>query len=96
MDREGKKAKIQFDCVSGIEYNNSVCSGSFLKYYVVEKNKYLQKIYDHEMKLPENIRNKDIINEYKEYAINRHRVIMCFNDENAFDDMAFDQGKFNF
>ena len=54
-DMNGKEAKIQFDCVSGIEYNRNDFTQYFMKYYVVEKNKYFQKEYEQEMKLPENI-----------------------------------------
>lgn len=37
IDMNGKEAKIQFDCVSGIEYNRNDFTQYFMKYYVVEK-----------------------------------------------------------
>lgn len=85
----GKEAKIQFDCVSGIEYNRNDFTQYFMKYYVVEKNKYFQKEYEQEMKLSENIRDKAVIEKYLKYSVNRHRVKMYFKDGNAFDNMSF-------
>ena len=56
---------------------------------LVEKNKYFQKEYEQEMKLPENIRDKAVIEKYLKYSVNRHRVKMYFKDGNAFDNMSF-------
>ena len=89
IDMNGKEAKIQFDCVSGIEYNRSEFTQYFMKYYVVEKNKYFQKEYEQEMKLPENIRDKAVIEKYLKCSVNRHRVKMYFKDGNALDNMSF-------
>lgn len=41
------------------------------------------------MKLPENIRDKAVIEKYLKYSVNRHRVKMYFKDGNAFDNMSF-------
>ena len=86
---DGEEEIIQFTNVSEIEFNNSDLGSDYLKYYVVEKDINLQREYARQMKRPENIRDKDLIEKYLKYSTRRHRVKMNFKDGNALDNMAF-------
>jgi hypothetical protein len=88
IDLKGNEERIQFTYVSRIEWNNSEYSSCYLKYYVVEKDIQLQKEYEQEMKLPESIRDKYVIDRYLKNSIKRHRVIMIFKDGNALENMS--------
>ena len=89
IDMNGKEEKIQFTYVSEIWWNNTAFNSNYLKYYVVEKDANLQREYDRQMKLPENIRDNDLIEKYLKYSTKKHRVMMKFKDGNALDNMSF-------
>lgn len=90
---EGESQIIDIHDICGVDSNRENLGSTFMKYYIKVFDRELYKKYLYQMKLPHKIRDKNILAEFKQYGKMNHRIILNYDDSNAFENMSITIGQ---